>query len=221
VVTALCIGDECVGAGELCGGGGGELYQGPSSRDPSQGRVQQILIHASDLQALTSGYRKPCKIVEEEQLTFTAIMLKRRAFALLKMGQLEDALSDIKIAIRAVPSTIGGDMHILQADIHLSAKSYDLALQAYQRGLSLLDPTAATVSQDVQIDNMSKLEHLARTQVIDNGDALDPFAHLPTELVELFLQIGMEQDEHFALRCTWVCRDWRRTVQAIPSVWRT
>lgn len=176
------------------------------------------------IQAVHQGYEHPCHIVQASRPAFTSIILQRRAYALYKAKQLEDALSDISIAIRAIARIKEPFMHYLAADIHVAMGSYDKALKSYKDGVDLAvkarTPAHRRQTPEEQA-NYAALKQLATKKTVDPGPLSDPFEHLPMDMIELVIKHGLCDDQYFALKCSWVSQGWRATINGMPSLWRT
>ncbi|KAJ9124391.1 hypothetical protein QFC22_001191 [Naganishia vaughanmartiniae] len=151
-------------------------------------------------------------------------MLKRRSFALYKLGRYEDALSDIDIAIRILlPGRKDAQMHLLVTDIKLATGDYTGALESCQQGLRIAlkkRKAAKRHPTETEREVLRIFEQLI-VQVTESDESRhDPFESLPADVIEIVMQHGLDHDEHFALGCTWLSSLWRQTLESMPSIWR-
>ena len=174
-------------------------------------------------QAATEGYENPCQIVQASRTEFTSMILHRRAYALYKSGQLEDALSDISVAMRAIARSKDPAIHYLATDIYLKMGSYAKALKMYKDGLEIelkgRQPSERRYTAEER-DRLALLQQITTKPTI-SGTLADPFAHFPTDIIEQVMKQGLREDPYFALRCSWVSQAWRTTIHDMPSLWRT
>lgn len=170
------------------------------------------------------GYENPCMIVQASRPVFTAMIHHRRAYALFKLGSLEDALSDVNLAIRATARIKEPEMHYLKTDIQLAMGDYAGAVKAYQEGLAVV-VKARTASKrrmtKAEEEMVGRLQALVPKGYFAEGKRMDPVDVLPMDIIEVILQHGLVGDEYFALKASWVSQNWRTTIHNMPSVWRT
>lgn len=151
-----------------------------------------------------------------------------------EIGGLEDALSDINLAIRAVGNATSPAVQYLASDIHVAMRNYTLALRVYQQGLQIAvscekDRRAKTLGvncsrplTEEENENVGMLQRLAANNDVAPPERFDPVVYLPADIIEIVMQQGIDNDdEYFALRCGWVSQAWRSTTQSMSSLWRT
>ncbi|KAJ9124392.1 hypothetical protein QFC22_001192 [Naganishia vaughanmartiniae] len=176
---------------------------------------------SSDIQAAGHVYKMEFANSTGRSSILSGI-LKRRAFALYKIGRYDDALSDLNIAIRLITRINEPGMHLLATDIQLAMKDYDGALKSSQEAfkISAKGRTAAKRGlTDVEVDIVHGIDQLVGKVEGYRGVRADPVQHLSLDVIELVMQHGLAGDDYFALKCTWVTRSWRQTLQSIPSLW--
>lgn len=162
-------------------------------------------------------------IVQASRPVFTAMIHHRRAYALFKHGSLDDALSDVDLAIRATARIKEPDMHHLKTDIQLAMGDYAGAVKTYQEGLAIVVKARRANkrwSTKAEEEMVGLLRALASKPSVPQAKAMDP-VDLPNEIFELVMQHGLASDEYFALRASWVSRTWRTTIHNTSSLWRT
>jgi hypothetical protein len=162
-------------------------------------------------------------IVQASRPVFTAMIHHRRAYALFKHGSLDDALSDVNLAIRATARIKEPDMHYLKTDIQLAMGDYAGAVKTYEEAVAIAvkaRPLNKRWSTKLEEEMIRVLQSLVPKASIFQGKAMDP-VDLPNEIFELVLQHGLATDEYFALRASWVSRTWRTTIHSTSSLWRT
>ncbi|KAJ9106424.1 hypothetical protein QFC21_001570 [Naganishia friedmannii] len=128
-------------------------------------------------------------------------ILKRRAFALYKIGRYENALSDINIAIRLITRIKEPDMHLLVTDIQLAMKKYDDAQKSCQEAFKIsLKVRAAPKAglTDIEREIAHNIKQLVGKEEEYKGVRLDPVQHLSMDILELVMQHGLAGDNYFA-----------------------
>jgi tetratricopeptide (TPR) repeat protein len=165
----------------------------------------------------------------------TESIYKVRAYALYGLGEFEDALADINLAIRAGGTATSPGKFYLAGDIHVGMGNYDSALRAYQDGLEIalmyengnrvrhkgVDITRSPTKEESE--NLSIIHQFAGRNEAAFAKRLDPVV-LPAEIFEIILQhviYDNATDEDFALRCGWVSQAWRNSTRNMPSIWRS
>lgn len=86
----------------------------------------------------------------------------------------------------------------------------------FERGCALL-------SAPERASYVAKLERLREqaSDVKNNVYKEDPLDKLPPEIVINIIQLGLEEDPLFALKCSWVNQRWRNTINHnCPELWR-
>jgi hypothetical protein len=162
-------------------------------------------------------------IVQASRPVFTTMIHHRRAFALFKLASLEDALSDVNLAIRATARIKAPDMHYLKTDIQLGMGDYAGAMKAYQEGLAVVVKGRTANKRRMtkcEEEMVERLTVLVPKRLVGQGTLIDPIV-LPMDVVELIMQHGITNDEYFALKASWVSQTWRTAIHDMPSLWRT
>ncbi|KAJ9124382.1 hypothetical protein QFC22_001182 [Naganishia vaughanmartiniae] len=138
-----------------------------------------------------------------------------------RLGRYDDALSDTNIASQILPPTGDPNVHFLAADIQLSQGKYENASKACEKAFQIRLRSSTKVKSAVAEQwIVSTLQQLIDNVPEYNGTRFDPFDSLPLDIIELVMQYGLDSDEYFVLKCTWVSRSWRQSLQSIPAVWR-
>ncbi|KAJ9094656.1 hypothetical protein QFC19_007869, partial [Naganishia cerealis] len=175
-------------------------------------------------QAVSKAYRMP-SIDNHRRSLLIAGIIQRRGFALYKLHRFEDALSDIVIAIRMIVRITEPDLYLLAADIQLAMGNQTGALksceEALQFSLKARPPSKRKVLIEAEEQIMGIIEQLKPREKKYEGARLDPVAHLPLDIIELVMQHGLSSDQYFALKCTWVSRSWKQTLESVSSIWKT
>lgn len=174
-------------------------------------------------QAAREGYQNPCMLVQASRPQFTAMICYRRAYALYKLEEFDDALSDINLAIRATARIKELDMHHLATDIRLAMGEYEEAVKVYQAGLVAVKGRVASKKRltKEEDDTVARLQQLVPKPHVDLGKRIDPFEVLPLEIIEVIMQHGINaNDEYYALKCSWISKNWRTTIHNMSSLWR-
>lgn len=162
-------------------------------------------------------------IVQASRPVFTTMIHHRRAYALFKLGSLEDALSDVNLAIRATSRIKEPGMHYLKTDIQLAMGDYAGAMKAYQEGLAVVVKGRTANKRRMtkcEGEMVERLTVLVPKRLVAEGKLIDPIV-LPMDVVELIMQHGITNDEYFALKASWVSQTWRTAIHDMPSLWRT
>ncbi|KAJ9106416.1 hypothetical protein QFC21_001562 [Naganishia friedmannii] len=150
-------------------------------------------------------------------------ILNRRAYALYKLDRFEDALSDINMTCESEVHIKRPETHLLTADIMLELQRYESALDSLGKAFQILlerRPALKRWLTDAEKQIVQVLENLAGEDDEYVGQRLDPMERLPEDIIELIMKHGLDSDEYFALRCTWVSSTWRQTLEALASIWR-
>ncbi|KAJ9106303.1 hypothetical protein QFC21_001448 [Naganishia friedmannii] len=150
---------------------------------------------------------------------------KRRAFALAKLGQFRDALSNIQLAVctsdgaKEHPLEMA-DRLLLEADIQEALGNNQAALESLNRAVQYLHQTD---SQSSAIHEKHFQAIKRRVQPWDSVETkrIDPVVRMPAEIIERIMQLGLRDDELFVLKATPVSRRWHTLLKSLLPLWQT